>query len=174
MCILGPERLTALCSSSLDGTMVPITYECSYNDGPSEDCESIVILICTGTCILIWIHACPSPSGGPGPEIIIDVEDFIPGLRVTLMVVLTTEGGQRSESTLIFTATGYKIFTLIIITVLLIWNVIIFSCWVSVEVFWCVRWCIPVILLWRNSISYCVTCKLFIWWWSPNAMYVIL
>ena len=38
-CTLGPEGVTVLCRSSLDDTMVPISYTCSYDDGPEEDCK---------------------------------------------------------------------------------------------------------------------------------------
>ena len=38
-CTLGSEGVTALCLSSLDQTMVPITYTCSYDNGSQENCE---------------------------------------------------------------------------------------------------------------------------------------
>ena len=38
-CSLGPEGLTALCESSLDGSRVSINYMCSYDDSQPEDCE---------------------------------------------------------------------------------------------------------------------------------------
>ena len=39
LCFIGAEGLTLVCSTSLDGTMVPLTYTCSYTDGHVEDCE---------------------------------------------------------------------------------------------------------------------------------------
>lgn len=38
-CSLGAEGLTLECPTSLDGTMVSLTYSCSYENGPAEDCE---------------------------------------------------------------------------------------------------------------------------------------
>ena len=38
-CTLGEEEVTVICESSLDDTMVPITYSCSYDTGPFEICN---------------------------------------------------------------------------------------------------------------------------------------
>lgn len=38
-CTLGPEELTVVCVTSLDDTMVPISFTCSYDDGPAEECK---------------------------------------------------------------------------------------------------------------------------------------
>ena len=38
-CTLTPEGVAVLCRTPLDGTMVPLTYTCSYNNRPSQDCE---------------------------------------------------------------------------------------------------------------------------------------
>lgn len=40
-CTLGPEELTVVCVTSLDDTMVLITYTCSYDSGPVQDCKII-------------------------------------------------------------------------------------------------------------------------------------
>ncbi len=80
MCSLGPEGLTLDCTTSVDGTAtVPLTYTCSYDDGPEEDCELF--------------------EAGPGPEIAIAVNRYEVGTEVTLTVRVTTGGGQSDEST---------------------------------------------------------------------------
>ena len=38
-CTLTPEGVAVLCRTPLDDTMVPLTYTCSYNNRPSQDCE---------------------------------------------------------------------------------------------------------------------------------------
>ena len=37
-CTLGEEEVTVVCETTLDDTMVPISYTCSYDDGPAEEC----------------------------------------------------------------------------------------------------------------------------------------
>ena len=44
--------------------------------------------------------------GGPGPEIILRVDLFQPGVRVQVLITLTTDSGQSEEATLIFISTG--------------------------------------------------------------------
>ena len=41
MCAVGEEGFTVLCSSSLDGTRVPVNYNCSYDGAASEDCNAL-------------------------------------------------------------------------------------------------------------------------------------
>ena len=39
MCNFDPlDGFSISCMTSLDETQVPLTYTCSYNDGPEEDC----------------------------------------------------------------------------------------------------------------------------------------
>ena len=100
-CTLGPEGVTAVCLSSLDGTMVPVSYTCSYNGEPEEDCERACKLA-VASCHCAVCHA-----GGPGPEIVLPPPSrFPPGTQVTLNVTVSTGGGQSQGSALTFTAQG--------------------------------------------------------------------
>ena len=101
-CSLGAEGLTLECPTSVDGTMVPLTYSCSYDGGPAEDCESCIhCCVWKGEDLLLI-----ASSGGPGPEIAIAVDRFPTGTLVRLTVRVTTGGGQTDEATLIVTVQG--------------------------------------------------------------------
>ncbi len=39
-CSLQQEGTTVVCSTPLEDTLVPLSYSCSYNDGPASNCES--------------------------------------------------------------------------------------------------------------------------------------
>ena len=43
--------------------------------------------------------------GGPGPEIILRVDRYSPGVRVRVLITLTTDNGQSEEATLTFIST---------------------------------------------------------------------
>ena len=75
---------------------------------------------------MIIIHACPSPSGGPGPEISIDVERLLPGSLVTLDIIVSTEGGQSSVSTVVLVVAG-NLYTCFIVVSIFFTFYIIFS-----------------------------------------------
>ena len=47
-----------------------------------------------------------SPPGGPGPEIVIDVERYPPGRRAHLKITATTGGGQSIEFLIDFITSG--------------------------------------------------------------------
>lgn len=82
--------------------MVPISYSCSYNNGPPEDCEHFLFLLLFDIGYIC--HACI--LGGPGPDIAIPADRFSAGVPVLLVLTLNTEGGQSSKSTVIFTPPG--------------------------------------------------------------------
>ena len=109
-CSLGPEGLTVLCESSLDGSRVSINYMCSYDDSQPEDCEQCSFSVISVCACLVPQNAylsLPLPSpGGPGPEIVIDVERYRPGRRVRLNITATTGGGQSIEFLIDFITSG--------------------------------------------------------------------
>lgn len=87
--------MTVECQTSLDDTVVPLNYFCSYNNGPLEDCKlqpASYAKFHQSTCV-----------GGPGPEISLPVDQFPPGIAVQLEVTITTPGGQSGTSTISFT-----------------------------------------------------------------------
>ncbi len=68
-CILGPEELTLECSTSVDGTMVPLTYSCSYDNQPAEDCEQLHSVLTVGCelsvdCVFRWARSRDSHCSG--------------------------------------------------------------------------------------------------------------
>ena len=102
MCFLGAEGLTLVCPTSVDGTMVSVSYSCSYEDGPAEDCEFCIPCKQCGMTV-------DCVSGGPGPEIPIAVDRFPTGALVRLTVRVTTGGGQSGEATEIVTVRGKRL-----------------------------------------------------------------
>ena len=109
-CSLSPEGLTALCESSLDGSRVSINYMCSYDDSQPEDCEQCSFSVISVCACLVPQNAYLSPPlpspGGPGPEIVIDVERYRPGRQARLNITATTGGGQSREFFIDFITSG--------------------------------------------------------------------
>ena len=99
-CTLGPEGVTVQCFSSLDQTLVPITYTCSYDGGPQEDCQSMHHFS------LLADRLFPLLLGGPGPEIALPLGRFTGGAQVRVEVTLSTNGGQTDSDTVTFVARG--------------------------------------------------------------------
>lgn len=97
-CSLGPEGVTVLCTSSLNDTMVPVTYTCSYDDGPEEDCMLKL-------CLHARVQAASFDfcAGGPGPEIGLPLDRFEEGVDVRVKVTIVTNGGQSQDSTVVYT-----------------------------------------------------------------------
>ena len=77
--------------------MVPISYTCSYDGGPEEDCKQ-KLLMRTHKLISFMF------AGGAGPELALPLGRFVPGMQVRVTVTLRTDGGQSADTTVMFTA----------------------------------------------------------------------
>ena len=89
-----------MCRTPLDNTRVPLSYTCSYNGGPAEDCEDQPLNVNTTACMLCL------PPGGPGPVVAIDVETLPAAGTVDLTITVSTPGGQSESSTVTLAVTG--------------------------------------------------------------------